>query len=144
MHSEQEIRDAQKLASLPDGTERYLLQCLETGKLESAERVLQRHPELIHSLMKYLPDMEQSINVRLGIGALFEALQGTELLRTVITDLGQLVEHELPQVRADACYYLGLCHDSGTRPYLEQALQDSNQDVREIAEESLAETGKSA
>ena len=141
MHSEREIRDSLELASLPDGNERYLLHSLETGKLASAERLLQQRPELIHSVMKYLPDMEQSINVRLGISALLEGLQGSELLRSVLDELGRLVDHELPQVRADACHYLGLTGDGRAQPILLKALQDQNPEVSEIARESLAEIG---
>jgi len=41
-------------------------------------------------------------------------------------------------VRSDACHYLSLTHDVSVKKYIQPLLDDDHEDVREVAEESLA------
>jgi len=136
-HSEAELQRWVELSRQGTANEHFILEQLESGQLQPVEDLLARAPGVIQLFLKYLPDMSQSINVRLGISALLEGLQGTELLASIINDLGTLTQSEDVQVRADACHYLGLSQRTSARSFLQAALEDENHEVREIAEESL-------
>jgi HEAT repeat protein len=48
-----------------------------------------------------------------------------------------LTRHADARVRADACHLLSLTQAEAARPWLQADLQDVDEDVREIAAESL-------
>ena len=56
-------------------------------------------------------------------------------------ELGELTKHPDARVRSDACHYLSLTHDASVRKYIEPLLDDDNEDVKEVAEESLDALG---
>ena len=53
--------------------------------------------------------------------------------------LGKQTHHLQPHVRNDACYYLGLSGNPAAIEYISPLLDDENAEVREVAEEALAE-----
>ncbi|MGD8999405.1 MAG: HEAT repeat domain-containing protein [Granulosicoccaceae bacterium] len=141
-HTETELRQWAERATRPDGMLTYLGELLGSGQLATAERVLRRYPDELPLLLTLMQDSEQSINVHIGVGALFESLQGEQLLAGLVEALGKLSRHAEVRVRGDACHYLALAGDARAIPYLEAALQDANGDVREIAAEGLELLGK--
>ena len=74
-----------------------------------------------------------------GVGVIIEEYEGREELRALVPQLGVLTQHQDARVRSDACHYLSLTHDASARPYIEALLDDAHAEVREVAEESLAE-----
>lgn len=136
-HSEGELRQWAEQATLDEGMLVYLGELLGSGQLAIAERILRRYPGELPWLLALMQDNEQSINVHIGIGALFESLQGEALLADLVDELGKLTRHDEARVRGDACHYLALTGDARALPSLEAALQDDNDDVREIAAEGL-------
>lgn len=136
-HTESELRQWADRAASNDGMFTYLGDLLGSGQLATAERVLRRYPDELPWLLALMQDSEQSINVHLGIGALFESMQGEPLLAVLLEGLGRLTQDAEARVRGDACHYLALTGNARAVPWLEAALQDDNEDVREIAEEGL-------
>ncbi|NNJ95953.1 MAG: HEAT repeat domain-containing protein, partial [Gammaproteobacteria bacterium] len=65
--------------------------------------------------------------------------QGKPELLELVPGLGELTRHPDPRVRSDACHYLSLTHDASVREYIEPLIDDDHAEVREVAEESLAE-----
>ena len=78
------------------------------------------------------------MGVRIGISAVFEELQGTELLADLAPALEPLTLAESAQTRADACHFLGLAGNLVAVPAVERLLDDEDAAVREIAVETLA------
>jgi hypothetical protein len=60
-------------------------------------------------------------------------------LLALIPELGELTRHADARVRSDACHYLSLTHDASVKQHIEPLLDDEHEEVREVAEESLAE-----
>ena len=78
---------------------------------------------------------------RIGVGAVLEELAESGLLGPAVAPLLGLLTSETPQVRADACHYLGLTGDPGVREAVTPLLEDADAEVREIARETLEEIG---
>lgn len=119
--------------------EEYLAQ----HRMDEALGLVEQSPALLHQLIPWLGDLERPFDLRIGIGALLEGLQDAEALDYARAPLEALLTSELPQVRADACHYLGVCGQRASLPLIRALLGDTDASVREIAVETLALLGES-
>lgn len=136
-HSPAELREWAQLASDGGGMGVYLAYLLEHHRLPRAEAMVNDNPALLHELVPLVADLETPMGVRIGIGALFEEAQDQGQLAEILHELGALTLSPEPQVRADACHYLGLTESAEAADYIRPLLDDSDEQVREIATESL-------
>jgi hypothetical protein len=90
------------------------------------------------ALLTLFEDPDTELNIRIGISAIMEELEGSVLLKANIETLGALTQHQEARVRGDACHYLSLSHDPSVRNWIEPLLGDPDGDVREVAQDSLA------
>ena len=137
LHSATELEFWVDHANSDEGIRKYLIDELEVGHLPAVEKLLSAHPAWLEMSLSIVADMEAPIQARIGLGAIFESLQGTSQLKELIPALTELSRHSDQRVRGDACYYLGLASDSAARPALQACLNDSAAEVREIAAEAL-------
>jgi len=133
----QELRQWAGRAADPQGMSGYLEHLLANGELAAAEALLQRQPNHLAALLPLLGAADTPIQVRLGIGAILESLEGQEALRPLLPELIRLSAHQDHRVRSDACHYLGLSHSAEALPALEARLEDGHPEVREIAAEAI-------
>jgi hypothetical protein len=138
----QELRRWAELAGSADGISVYLEQLLRDGQLAHAEQQLARHPDWLEQLLPLLTKPDLPMQVRIGVGALFEGLAGSAELQALIPALGELSRADDHSLRADACHYLGLSGGAEAVPFLRARLEDENVEVREIAGESLEMLGQ--
>jgi glutaredoxin len=124
-------------AASPDGMKDYFSELLNTGQIKKVNTLIGRHPERIDHLFTLLSNPETALNVRVGIGALMEDLAADGRLRTSITRLGELTQHDNATIRTDACHYLSLTGEPSALPYIKHLLDDPDASVREVAHESL-------
>ncbi len=117
----------------------YLDYLLGDGQLDKVEQYLRRHPEKLPALLPLFANKGRRINVRIGVGAVLEGLAENTDLSVLVEPLGRLTTHTQVSTRMDACHYLSLTQSTKAMPYLEQALQDENAEVRETASDSLEE-----
>jgi HEAT repeat protein len=115
----------------------YFHLLLKEGRIADARTLIERDPATLAGLLPIVANVDASLNVRLGVGALLEDFAGSAALRAQIPRLGELSQHPDPRIRADACYYLGLSGDPQARPWIEARRDDPDADVREIAAEAL-------
>ena len=131
--SQDELADWAELAASGSGWGRYYSHLLETSRLGSVLELIRERPDSLLELVALLGEEDTPMAVRIGVGAVFEELQGSGLLAHGVPELEVLAASELPQVRADAVHYLGLAGSPGATPLLRRMLEDENQEVREIA-----------
>lgn len=134
-----ELRLKVRAAAGPDGLADYFHILLMEGGLKKVIEIVDARPELLADLLPIVGNPDASMNVSLGASAVFERYAGKEPLRVLVMKLGKLSEHADARVRADACHYLGLSGSPLARAFLEPRLQDDSADVREIAQDGLAE-----
>lgn len=137
LHSAPELDYWVSHALSDEGIEKYISEELEAGHLAAIQRLVRQHPHWLHNALSIIADLQAPIQARIGLGAVFEDLQGDPLLRELVPALAALTQHTEKQVRADACYYLGLSGSSAAKPALSACLQDADPEVREIAQEAL-------
>jgi hypothetical protein len=138
-HSEGEIQQwLERLGSI-QGKSVYLNDLLLSGKLEKVIKMARNNTDNLRALLILAADSELSMKVQLGISAVFEELQGSDNLQDIVDDIGSLAENSRAKVRADAAHFLSLTHSERTLPYLRKLAQDENSEVKEIAEEALAD-----
>ncbi len=120
----------------------YIRELLEQQQLDQAIAHVKEHPDTLPALLELMKDPDQSLAVRFGLGAIFEALAGSEILRDLIGPLSELARSDQANLRADAAHYLGLSGNREAIPLLRELLDDSNPDVREIAADALEALGE--
>lgn len=133
----QELRQWAERAADPRGMSGYLEHLLANGELVEAEALLQRQPQHLDALLPLLGAPDTPIQVRLGIGAIIESLEGSDALRALVPELARLSANEDHRVRSDACHYLGLSHSPEALPALQARLEDEHPEVREIAADAV-------
>lgn len=132
-----ELEKWAKSGNTIEGASDYLAMLLKSGKLQQATQYLEVEPHGLASLVALLEDIEQDISVRTGISALLEGLEGSDKLANSVELLSSLLSSKMANIRADACFFLGLTHNPGASRFLDPMLKDTDKHVREIAEESL-------
>lgn len=136
-HTPAELREWAQYAASGSGMNAYLAYLLEQHQLGRSVELVRQDPPLLHDLLPLLGDLQTPMAVRIGIGALFEELQDSGLLSDIVDELGALTRAAEPQVRADACHYLGLTGSRAAADYVHPLLNDADAEVREIASETL-------
>ncbi len=123
----------------PDTLAGYFHDLLISGRRHQVENLLRQNPAHFHALPRLLADPEASMAVRLGIGAVLEEFQGSDLAQRIVADFGELTRHPDALTRADACHFLSLIGGAATLPWLRACLADGDAGVREIARDALEE-----
>ena len=121
------------------GVTRYLKHLLETGELGKTINLINDKPELMNNLVSLVMDEENDMKVRLGVSAVFEEFEGSPLLKERVEQLGELITHKNPKIRADVAHYLSLAHTDAAVAFLRKLAQDSDREVSEIANDSLSD-----
>jgi hypothetical protein len=137
-YSETELRNWANLAASNSGLSAYFTHLLENRRLDQIVYMVKKYPDSMEDLMKLLEDLEIPMAVRIGVGAAIEELQEQQLLTPAIPKLVELTMSDQPQIRADACHYLGLTGSAEALPAVQSLLMDEDNEVREIAAETFA------
>lgn len=116
----------------------YLRVLLESRQLARATRLALADDAFLRALLELVSDLDTPMGVRIGVGAVIEELAAQGRLAPLVEGLEGLARSESVQLRADAAHYLGLSGAVGARNRLEALLSDRDQQVREIAADSLA------
>ena len=140
-HSRDEVIYWLEQAARKDGRQQLFDSLLEVGQLSQVESMLRRDPDGMDDLLVLFADQERQINVRIGASAILESLQGSGLLEQAVDKIGAYTQDHNTSTRIDACHVLSLVQHPSALIFLKQALLDSDDEVREIAEESLNELG---
>ena len=139
LHSKVELQSWAELAGTEQGMTKYFEQLLGDGEVMRVLGMISNDHGLLHALIGLVSDADAKINARIGAGVIMEDYEGKPELLALIPELGELTRHEDARVRSDACHYLSLTHDVSVKQYIEPLLDDEHEEVREVAEESLAE-----
>ena len=110
---------------------------LKQGGLAQVLALIEADSRRLTALLPIVANPEASLNVKLGVGVVFEEYAGRVELLALAADLGALTRHVDARVRADACHLLSLTQAATALPWLHACLLDEDADVREIAAESL-------
>jgi len=113
---------------------------LSEGQVAKVISTINKDHAAIQDIMTLLGDSGTVLSTRIGIGVIFEEFAGTDLLKSLVDDLGALTTHQDKRIRADALHFLGMTDDSRAIEFLNKAeIQKNNDDeIKEIIEDSLS------
>lgn len=118
---------------------------LSDGQVDKVVQIVIENPEKIQSILKLLGDSGTVLSTRIGIGVVFEEIANSNLIKSIIPQLAKLRQNSDQRIRADAYHYLGMTGDPAAIPILITGKNDIDEEVREIAIDSLNEiTGSNA
>jgi hypothetical protein len=141
-HTPDELRQWAAWASVEEGAAHYVEHLLKQGGYRQAVAFIAEDTQRLKPLLAVIANPEAGIDVRLGVSALLEAYVNTPALQELVPQLAELTRHADHRVRTDACHLLGLTGSAAARAHVEHCLNDANEEVREIAEEAMAELAK--
>ena len=137
LRSEKELREWAVKATADTGMTDWLDELLSSGNISKPLERIKSEPALMDALLELFTDPDTGLNIRIGISAIMEDLQGTETLSSIVNRLGELTRHEDARIRGDACHYLALSGDPAATAHIKPLLKDEDENVREVARESL-------
>jgi glutaredoxin len=126
------------------GQSQYIERLLERGKLVKAIEWLEQGYASLKHVISVFADPDAKINVRVGIGAILEHFEDTPAIRDIIPDLVALLSDSHPAIRTDVCHYLSLTHSSDVIEPLKKMLDDEDEQVQQVAGESIEAIEESA
>lgn len=139
LRSKSELEEWIEKANTSAGDTKYIEELLAEGKVNQVLGMIEKDNQLLQALLQLIADGDAKINARLGVGVIIEEYEGRPELTALIPGLGELTRSEDARVRSDAAHYLSLTHDVSVKTFIEPLLEDSHAEVREVAEESMAE-----
>ena len=137
LRSEKELREWAVKATANTGMTDWLDELLSSGNIRKPLERIKSEPALMDALLELFTDPDTGLNIRIGISAIMEDLQGTETLSSIVNRLGEMTRHEDARIRGDACHYLALSGDPAATAYIKPLFKDEDENVREVARESL-------
>lgn len=138
-HTQSELAEWVQRAGSDAGRRTYLSEGLQGGQLDAVTAACRRSPELLPPLLQLVADLDTPFAVRIGVGAVLEELSPDGLLTGLVDAIAAMADSPHAQVRADAAHFLGLTGSAAARVPLERLAADPDQEVREIAADSLAQ-----
>jgi len=122
---------------MTDDLKTMILDYMEKGFLENIIDMFKYDESLFPLIIDMIKD--ERVRVRLGTAALVEELTKlkTEPLLKFIPLIGELLKDPNPTVRGDAAYLLGIIKHKDALPYLSEADNDDDVNVREIARDAV-------
>jgi hypothetical protein len=136
-----ELREWAEKAGSTAGLTKWLDELLGSGRIAQALELVTAGQGNINALVELFADTDTQLNTRIGISAIMEDLQGSDLLRGIVDRLADLTHHADAHIRGDACHYLSLSGDARAAGYIRPLLADDDAGVREIARDSLEAIG---
>lgn len=138
-HSPAELRQWAQWASSPEHAVHYVEYQLKQGGFKEASRFVAEDTQRLKSLLDIVTNPAANIEVRLGVSAILESYANAPELQNLLPQLGELSRHSDHRIRADACHLLGLTGSAAARHYVAACLDDTEEEVREIAQEAMEE-----
>ncbi len=137
VHSKAEYQQWVRLARQPDGMREYMEAMLGDGQVSKVIKLIEQDHSLMRWIFELMLDPDAKINLRLGIGVIMEEFAATPWFQPFIPELEKLCRHEDARVRADACHNLALTQNHDVLPILKNMLDDSSEEVREVAADGI-------
>ena len=137
LHSPADLRHWSERAGTTQGLAEYVAGLLKTGQISKVIRLIADDEARLDVLPLLLSDPNTELQVRIGIGALLEEFEGEPRLTRLIEALGRLTAHDDARIRSDACHFLALTHHPDALSLIRPLLSDRDEQVREVARDSL-------
>jgi glutaredoxin len=137
VQTETELLNWLQKSTVQTGREDYLNQEFEQGQLDHVIELVEQQNDWLDLMLDMLGSMQTPLTTRIGISAVFETLQGSELISRRIEQICRLAADQHESIRVDMAYLLGLSEDRAALTCLEKLTEDSFDEVRQTAQEAI-------
>ncbi|MGB0713309.1 MAG: thioredoxin family protein [Gammaproteobacteria bacterium] len=120
-----------------EGDRRYFAERLRQGELSQVNALLSETPQRALALVDLMGRDDTGLDLRAGIAAAFETMEGTATYSITEASLGALSGSDNSRVRADACHLLSTINTDSARSWLSARRDDPDPLVREIVSDAL-------
>jgi len=120
------------------GMQEYFSELLTTGELKKVIHLVKKEPDLLRRFPEMMQNEDTPLGAKIGIGAIFEEIQGSKSIQALIPAFAQLIESPNASIRNDACYYLGLTESMEAIPYIQSLADDETTEIRETVTDALS------
>ena len=139
LRSEEELLEWAGKAGSTAGMSMYLSELIASGNIDKCLGLIRADNHQLDAVLRLFKDTDTELNIRSGISAIMESLQGGPELAGIADELRLLLTHDAPSVRGDACHYLSLTGHEDAAESIQPLLNDSDENVRQIARDCLDE-----
>jgi len=136
-HSKGELQTWIHRTQSDTGMQHYFIELFSMGELHRVITLVKNEPDLLSHFPVMMANKETPLGAKIGMGAVFEELQGSSSIQALIPELARLTESEDASIRNDACYYLGLTESSQAIPYIQKLAHDKTKEVRETVHDAM-------
>ena len=137
LRTQSELQQWAQRAAENAGMAAYFAELLAAGDLKRVLALVQEDATRFAALLQLLADSSTALHVRVGIGAVVEDLQGSDILRRQIESLTELTRHADARIRSEACYYLALTRAPQALAAVRDLLNDPDPQVRDAAQDGV-------
>ena len=138
LRSQSELQQWAERAMANAGMTAYFAELLTAGDLKKVLALVVEDATRFAALLQLLANPGTALHVRVGIGAVMEDLQGSDILRHQVEPLIELTHHTDARIRSDACHYLALTQAPQALAAARGLLNDPDPQVRDVAQDSVA------
>lgn len=131
------LRNWAHKAGTATGLQDYIEATLNEGNWQKIDQLTKARSDYFAIMLQLFGNPDNGIQVQLGLTTIFEQPHNQPILAQSIPTLQALTTHASPQLRADACYLLGLSQSPTAIDALRLCLNDPDPSVREIATEEM-------
>lgn len=121
----------------PSDIKTMIADYMEKGFLENIIDMFKHDASLYAYIGELMKD--ERLMVRIGISALLDTLktEDPENISKAIPSILPLLKDKNPVLRSDAVYFLGMIGNKDVIPFLREAIEDEDKNVRVIAKEAI-------
>lgn len=121
----------------PSDIKTMIADYMEKGFLENIIDMFKHDASLYAYIGELMKD--ERLMVRIGISALLDTLktEDPENISKAIPSILPLLKDKNPVLRSDAVYFLGMIGNKDVIPFLREAIEDEDENVRVIAKEAI-------
>lgn len=139
-----ELERYARSAGTREGLAAWFAEELASGAITRVLAAIHADESRLAALLSLLADPETPLAARVGIGAIMEDFTAQAALKRIVPQLGALTRHTDARVRTDAAHYLALSGAPEAVAFLRPLLQDKDDNVRAVAQESLNQLNSTA
>lgn len=143
LRAEEELREWAEKAGSVSGMAHYLEELIGSGGIDKCLELIKADSNQLDALIQLFTDPDTELNIRIGISAIMESLQGSAALDGISDKLRALLRNKSAHIRGDACYYLSLTGHADAGTWIKPLLDDTDANVRTIAADCLEELAAS-
>ena len=136
-HSPKEIDQWLATAQTEKGMQDYIEKHLKTGQLATITQAIEIVPEIFSHVIAMINDESTSMDLRIGLDVLVENFAASEILQQYSEVLKSIVSSASMRLKIDALHYIALTGDINNKAFLQDKANDSNNQIKEAAIESL-------